>query len=400
MTVRLIQPTGRGFLLFDSHPDGCARLVTDMAERAQPATPANGGERPVALIIGSSSGYGLAATVAGISRYGVQGVGLCFERPPTERRTATAGWYRTIATAKLAEEAGSDFAFVNGDAFTDTTKDDVLDLIAKRFGGIDYLIYSVAAPRRTDPLTGVVHQSVIQPIGAEHVTKTLEFDSDGTPRLREIHAQPATAEETADTVKVMGGEDWSRWVDALDSRGLIRPGFTTVALSYIGSHLTSAIYRQGTIGAAKLHLESTASALGGRLSTYGGRALTSVNGAAVTQASTAIPGIALYVSLLRGVLGEDMRSPLDQSIDLWDQLLGAAPLDVDGQGRIRLDGWELAEDVQAAVTERWKVATADTIGDLADIDWFRDEVRRLYGFEVPNVDYSRLCDPDLPWPAA
>ncbi|WP_433423607.1 enoyl-[acyl-carrier-protein] reductase FabV [Microtetraspora malaysiensis] len=399
MTARLIQPSGRGFLLFDSHPAGCARIVADMAAQVQPKTQPGEGKRPVALVIGSSAGYGLAASVAGITRYGVQGVGLCFERPPTARRTATAGWYRTIATATLAQETGSDFAFVNGDAFADATKDDVLDLVAKRFGGIDYLIYSVAAPRRTDPVTGALHQSVIQPIGAEHVTKTLEFDEDGTPHLKEIRVQPATDEEAADTVKVMGGEDWARWVDALEARDLIRPGFTTVALSYIGSHLTSAIYRAGTIGAAKLHLEGTASVLRDRLSAHGGRALTSVNGAAVTQASTAIPGIALYVSLLRDVLGEGMASPLAQSIDLWDQLTGTAPLDTDEQGRIRLDRWELDEEVQAAVTERWEAATPDTIGDLADTGWFRDEVRRLYGFEVPGVDYTLLSDPDLLWPA-
>ncbi|WP_066943069.1 enoyl-[acyl-carrier-protein] reductase FabV [Microtetraspora fusca] len=398
MTARLIQPSGRGFLLFDSHPAGCARIVADMAAQVQRKTRPGEGDRPVALVIGSSAGYGLAAAVAGIARYGVQGVGLCFERPPTARRTATAGWYRTIATATLAREAGSDFAFINGDAFADATKDDVLDLVAKRFGGIDYLIYSVAAPRRTDPVTGALHQSVIQPIGAEHLTKTLEFDSDGAPHLKEIRVQPATDEETADTVKVMGGEDWARWVDALEARDLIRPGFSTVALSYIGSHLTSAIYRAGTIGAAKLHLEGTASVFGDRLSAYGGRALTSVNGAAVTQASTAIPGIALYVSLLRDVLGEGMASPLAQSVDLWDQLIGTSPLDIDERGRIRLDRWELDEEVQAAVTERWKAATPDTIGDLADTGWFRSEVRRLYGFEVPGVDYSLPCDPDLPWP--
>ncbi|MEU8244748.1 enoyl-[acyl-carrier-protein] reductase FabV [Nonomuraea sp. NPDC048916] len=400
MTARLIQPTGRGFLLFDSHPEGCARIVTDMAAHISPVTRPDGGERPVALVIGSSAGYGLAAAVAAIARYGVQGVGLCFERAPTERRTGTAGWYRTIATATLAKEAGSDLTFVNGDAFADATKESVLDLIAKRFGGIDYLIYSVAAPRRADPVTGTVHQSVIQPIGAEHVTKTLEFDPDGTSRLREISVPPATDKETADTVKVMGGEDWFRWVEALGSRGLVRPGFTTVALSYIGSHLTSAIYRLGTIGAAKLHLEDTAAALGDMLRGHGGRALTSVNGAAVTQASTAIPGNALYVSLLRGVLGDGMRSPLQQSIDLWDQLTGTAPLDTDERGRIRLDRWELDDQVQESVTERWKAATSDTIGTLAATDWFRDEVRRLYGFDVPGVDYSRPCEPDLPWPAS
>ncbi|MFI7644051.1 enoyl-[acyl-carrier-protein] reductase FabV [Nonomuraea sp. NPDC049400] len=395
MTARIITPRGRGFLLFDSHPAGCAKVVQDMHDQVAPATMH---DRPTALIIGSSAGYGLAATIAGIRRYGIQGVGLCFERPPTDRRTATAGWYRTLSTAELAAGAGSDFSFVNGDAFTDDTKQQVLDLLGTKFdGGIDYLIYSVAAPRRTHPVSGQTHQSVLKPIGQGYGTKTLDFSRD-VPTLKDIWIDPATDAEKADTIKVMGGEDWARWVDALAARRLLRPGFTTVALSYIGSHLTSQIYRQGTIGAAKAHLEGTALTIEGVLSGVDGRALTSVNGAAVTQASTAIPGTALYTSLLRGVLGATMQSPIAQAVDMWDQLTGAHELQLDEESRLRLDRWELHPSVQEQVTEGWEKATPDTIADLADIDWFTTEVRRLYGFAVNGVDYTAPCEPDLPWP--
>jgi enoyl-[acyl-carrier protein] reductase / trans-2-enoyl-CoA reductase (NAD+) len=392
MSERVIRPTGRGFLLLDAHPAGCFESVA--AIRPQPAQ----APRRVALIIGSSAGYGLATTIAGLSRYGVSGVGVAFERPPG-RRTATAGWYRTIATDRLAAELGADVTFVNADAFADSTKDEVLDLVAKRFGGLDYLIYSVAAPRRADPRTGATYASVIKPLGPAHTTRTLEFTPDGTAELREVTAEPATPEEAAATVKVMGGEDWHRWITALSERGLLNRGFQTVALSYIGSALTAAIYREGTIGAAKLDLEQTASTLTELLRPVGGRAFTSVNGAAVTQASTAIPGIALYVSLLRSVLGDRLRSPVEQSLELWDQLTGATPVDLDEQGRIRLDRWELADDVQSAVAALWREITPETIDRVADVDWFRAQFRGLYGFDVPGVDYDAPVEVDLPWPA-
>jgi enoyl-[acyl-carrier protein] reductase/trans-2-enoyl-CoA reductase (NAD+) len=388
---RIVRPTGRGFLLLDSHPTGCLATVDRMR------VPSTGGTGPTALIIGSSAGYGLAATIAGLARQGIQGVGIGFERPPG-RRTATAGWYRTIATAELASELGRDFTFRNADAFADETKQDTLDLIEKRFGGIDHLIYSVAAPRRTDPDTGTTYQSVIKPLGAAHTTKTLEFDRDGTPTLSELSADPGDDAETAATVKVMGGDDWARWIGALAGRGLLRDGFRTVALTYIGSRLTSAIYRDGTIGAAKAHLEATAADLTQVLAGVNGRAFTSVNGAAVTQASTAIPGIALYVSLLRRVLGDRLQSPMEQSIQLWDQLTGVSPLDLDEQGRIRLDRWELDPSVQDAVAARWAAITQDTIAEHADVDWFRSQFRALYGFDVPGIDYDLPVDPDLPWP--
>ncbi|MFB7254490.1 enoyl-[acyl-carrier-protein] reductase FabV [Streptomyces nojiriensis] len=400
MSKRVLTPRNRGFLFLDSHPAGCERLVADMWQDCPDPAELPEGAGPVALIIGSSAGYGLAATVAGLKRAGVRGIAVSFEKAPTERRTATAGWYRTAATADLARTAGRDLVFLNGDAFSDTMKNEVADLIEQRFGGrLDYLIYSVAAPRRTDPDTGTTYASVLKPIGRANRTKTLVFDDRGVPAVREVETGPAEGDDVEQTVAVMGGADWERWIDHLAGRGLLGEGFATAALSYIGSPLTAAIYRQGTIGAAKAHLEATARTLNERLgTTLGGRAVTSVNGAAVTQSSTAIPGIALYTGLLRGVLGADLVPPVRQLAALWDQLTGTAPLALDDEGRVRLDTWELTDDVQAAVAGRWEAATTDTIAALADLDWFHTEVQRLYGFAVPGVDYTAAVDTDVPWP--
>lgn len=214
-----------------------------------------------------------------------------------------------------------------------------------------------------------------------------------------METAPARDDDIEQTTAVMGGADWERWIAHLADRDLLADGFTTAALSYIGSPLTAGIYRQGTIGAAKAHLEATARTLDERLGKLlGGRALTSVNGAAVTQSSTAIPGIALYVGLLRGVLGQDMVPPIDQLTGLWDQLTGTRPLTLDDEGRLRLDLWELAPAVQEAVAGRWNRATTETIAGLADLDWFHAEVQRLYGFAVPGVDYTAPVDTDIPWP--
>ncbi|MET9609403.1 enoyl-[acyl-carrier-protein] reductase FabV [Streptomyces sp. NPDC006512] len=399
MNERVIAPKSRGFLFLDSHPEGCRRLVDEMW-RAVPAPLAAGGEGPVALVIGSSAGYGLAATIAGLARVGIRGIGVCFEKAPA-RRTGTAGWYRTAATDRLARLHGRDMVFLNGDAFGDAMKEQVADLLAERFGGrLDYLVYSVAAPRRTDPDTGEVYASVLKPVGSRHTTKTLVFDDHGAPEVKEVTTAPAEGDDVEQTVAVMGGADWERWITFLAGRSLLAEGFTTAALSYIGSPLTAAIYRQGTIGAAKAHLEATARTLDERLGkTLGGRAVTSVNAAAVTQSSTAIPGIALYTGLLRGVLGDAMVAPVGQLVSLWDQLTGAQPLALDDEGRVRLDTWELDPAVQNAVAERWNTATGDTVTELADLGWFGDEVRRLYGFCVDGVDYTAPVETDVPWPA-
>ncbi|MGW0908653.1 enoyl-[acyl-carrier-protein] reductase FabV [Streptomyces sp. NPDC002853] len=399
MSERVIAPKSRGFLFLDSHPGGCRQLVEEMWQ-AVPAPASVGDGGPVALVIGSSAGYGLAATIAGLARIGIRGIGVCLEKAPA-RRTGTAGWYRTAATDRLAQQHGRDMIFVNGDAFSEAVKEQVADLLAERFGGrLDFLIYSVAAPRRADPDTGKMYASVLKPIGSPHTTKTLFFDEGGSAEVKEVTTAPAEGDDIEQTVAVMGGTDWERWITFLADRSLLAEGFTTAALSYIGSPLTAGLYRQGTIGAAKSHLEATARTLDERLSkTLGGRAVTSVNAAAVTQSSTAIPGIALYVGLLRRVLGDAMVTPIGQLVELWDQLTGARPLDLDDEGRVRLDAWELDPAVQRAVGERWSDATSDTITELADLEWFSDEVRRLYGFSVPGIDYTAAVETDAPWPS-
>ena len=401
MSARVISPRNRGFLFLDSHPAGCSKLVEEMWNSVPAPDLATASQAPVALVIGCSAGYGLAATIAGLARHGIRGIGVGFEKAP-DRRTGTAGWYRTAATDRLARAHGRDFAFLNGDAFSDAMKDQVAEIVRERFDGrVDYLIYSVAAPRRTDPDTGAAYASVLKPIGRANQTKTLAFDEEATPLVTTIETPPAENDEITQTVNVMGGDDWRRWIDHLDARGLLANGFTTVALTYIGSPLTAALYREGTIGAAKQHLERTARELNARLAEQvSGRALTSVNGAAVTQSSTAIPGIALYISLLRSVLGDRMRAPIAQLTSLWDQLTGLQPLTLDDQDRVRLDTWELDPEVQAAVATRWQEATTDNIPTLADLTWFHDQVRQLYGFAVPGIDYSAPVETDEPWPAA
>jgi enoyl-[acyl-carrier protein] reductase / trans-2-enoyl-CoA reductase (NAD+) len=396
---RVVTASGRGFLLLDAHPAGCETTVRDLAAAIPPLPEVERGLRPVALVIGSSAGYGLATTVAGLARHGITGLGICFEKAPG-RRTGTAGWYRTAATASLAAATGSGFTFLNADAFTNETKDQAAAILAAKYGPLDYLIYSVAAPRRTDPDTGTTYTSVLKPLGQAAATRTLSFTADGEASLGETVIEAATQEEKDATIAVMGGADWERWVTALYGKGLLAAGFRTVALTYIGSELTAPVYRHGTIGAAKIDLEATASRITATLEAAGGRAWTCVNGAAVTQASTHIPGIALYVSLLRAVLGDKLQPPATQAVQLWDRLTATAPLDTDENGRIRLDQWELDPGVQAEVARRWHAATPDTIGDLADITWFRAQFRALYGFDVPGIDYTAEVETDIPWPGA
>ena len=320
-------------------------------------------------------------------------------REGTRTAHGTACGSRTAVTASLAATLGSGFTFLNADAFTDETKDQAAAILAGHYGPLDYLIYSVAAPRRTDPDTGITYTSVLKPLGQAATTRTLSFTTDGEPALSETVIEPATQQEKDATVAVMGGADWERWITALNSKGLLAAGFRTVALTYIGSELTAPVYRHGTIGAAKIDLEATASRITAGLEAVGGRAWTCVNGAAVTQASTHIPGIALYVSLLRAVLGDQLQPPAAQAVQLWDQLTAAAPPGTDENGRIRLDRWELDPSVQAEVTRRWHAATPGTIGDLAAITWFRAQFRALYGFDVPGTDYTAEVETDIPWPA-
>ncbi|MFZ3467746.1 enoyl-[acyl-carrier-protein] reductase FabV [Streptomyces sp. 4.24] len=394
MSLREIKPGNRGHLYVNSHPAGCEAVVDRMWQQAP--DPVGDRPGPVALVIGSSAGYGLAATLVGLRAHRMRGLGIAFEAAETERRTAGAGWYRTARTAELAAETGADFTFLNGDAFSDAVKDEAADRLAARFGAIDLLIYSIAAPRRTDPLTGEVHHSAIKPLGADYRAKTLVFE-DGAPRIGEMRLEAADEAERDATVRVMGGADWEMWIDTLQSRGLLADGFRTVALSYVGSDITAPIYRAGTIGAAKQDLEDTARTLAARLKGTG-HAHTVVAGAAVTQASTAIPSIALYTSILHRVAGDGWQTTVDQAAVLWSRLTGDSELGLDDQDRIRLDDWEMAPGVQAAVRAAWDRADTDTIGTGADTGWFRDQVGRLYGWDVPGVDYEAVAETTVPWP--
>jgi enoyl-[acyl-carrier protein] reductase / trans-2-enoyl-CoA reductase (NAD+) len=391
MVARVLRPEGKGFIFLDSHPAGCARTVDEMISetaRAVDAASVTAGQR--ALIIGCSAGYGLAAAVAGLFGFRARVIGLCYERPATARRSASAGWYRVAALADRAAEAG------NGDCFDPAVRSGVLDRAAALFGSVDVLIYSVAAPRRTDPVTGTVHHSVVKPLGAAYRARSVAF-ADGVV-LRDTTVEPATEAETASTIAVMGGADWSDWVGDLAARGLLAPGFRTVALTYVGSELTAPIYRHGTIGRAKDDLEATASRLSDGVLAGVGTALTSVNCAAVTMSSLAIPGISLYLSLLRAVAASAAESPIRQSLRLWNHLTGREAAPADGQRRLRLDGWELADAVQREVRARWAASPEQLAAGLADLDWFRREIWRLYGFDVAGIDYGRPAEVDVAWP--
>ncbi|MFF4851133.1 enoyl-[acyl-carrier-protein] reductase FabV [Streptomyces sp. NPDC001194] len=398
MSPRQIEPKQRGFLIVNSHPEGAAQTV----RRTWEEIPARAdGRKPVALILGHSAGYGLATLLAGLRRHGIRGIGVAYEAADTGRRTATAGWYRTATAARLAAEDGHDIRFVNADAFSADAKAHVADLLEQHYGPVDHLVYSLAAPRRTDPATAAVHHSVIKPLGAAYEAPALDF-SGADPKVTRARIEPGTEDETRATVAVMGGDDWALWVRALAARRLLADGFTTVALTYVGSEVTAPVYRQGTIGAAKEHLERTAHDLNASplLEEKDGRAFTVVAGAAVTQASSAIPSIALYTAFLRTVLGErGFRSTAEQAVDLWDQLEGRTPLLLDEAGRIRLDGWELDDRVQGRVRELWADPERGLEAARAGADWFMGQVRELYGWGVEGVAYGRPVETDVAWPA-
>jgi enoyl-[acyl-carrier protein] reductase/trans-2-enoyl-CoA reductase (NAD+) len=401
MAARVLRPEGKGFIFLDSHPAGCAAIVDAMiGEAGRGRGSAAGpvfGPRPSALVVGCSAGYGLAAAVAGLFGYDASVIGVCYERTATPRRSASAGWYRTAALAARAAECGSVFEAVNGDCFDPQVRADVLDRAAAVFGQVDVLIYSVAAPRRTDARTGTTYHSAVKPIGTAYRTRNVAF-ADGVV-LRESTQEPASDDEIAATVKVMGGEDWETWIADLAQRDMLAPGFRTAALTYVGSELTAPIYRLGTIGRAKDHLEATAARLtGGVLSPADGAALTCAHSAAVTLSSLAIPGISLYLSLLHNVAGGAAESAVQQSARLWSHLTGRNIGPTDGLGRLRLDDWELATYVQDELRRRWQAGIGDLTGGLADLDWFRRQIWQLYGFDVPGVDYNEPVEVDRPWP--
>jgi enoyl-[acyl-carrier protein] reductase/trans-2-enoyl-CoA reductase (NAD+) len=345
------------------------------------------------LVVGSSTGYGLASRITAAFGGDAATIGVFFERPGEEDRCATAGWYNNAAFEKEARAAGLYAKSLNGDAFSDEIKRQAIELIKADLGQIDCLVYSLASPRRTHPKTGVVHNSVLRPVGETFTAKTVNTDK-GT--VTQISIEPATEEDIANTVAVMGGEDWQMWVDALQAAGLLAEGFTTVAYSYLGPELTRAIYRNGTIGKAKEHLEATAHALQAQLAPLHGRAFVSVDKALVTQASSAIPVVPLYISLLYKVMKPKglHEGCIEQINRLFrTQLYGGATPTPDEEGRLRIDDWEMRPDVQEAVAALWEQVNTENLAEISDIAGYRAEFLKLFGFGLPGIDYSAEVDP-------
>jgi len=379
-----------------AHPAGCAAHVQEQIDLVKSRGPIKNGPRSV-LVIGSSTGYGLASRIAAAFGSGAKTLGVFYERPSEEGRPATPGWYNTIAFTRAARADGLYAANLNGDAFSDDIKKQALAVIARDMGPIDLVVYSLASPRRQHPRTGVVHKSTLQPLGVPYTNKTVDTDK-GV--VSEITIQPADDTGVADTVAVMGGEDWEFWIQALADAKLLAPGATSVAYSYIGPSQTWPIYKDGTIGRAKIDLERAAKAIDTKLKAHGGgRALVSVNKALVTQASSAIPVVPLYISILYRVMkGKGLHEGcIEQMQRLFaTQLFNGHVPKLDSEGRTRVDDWEMRPDVQAAVAEIWPKVTTENLTELTDIAGYRTEFLKLFGFGLPGIDYNAEIEPHLP----
>ncbi len=385
-----IEPKIRSNICLTAHPVGCREQVREQIAYVQGQPPIDGPKR--VLVVGSSNGYGLAARITSAFSCGAATAGVFYERPGTEKRTATVGWYNNVAFEEEARKIGLAAVSVNGDAFSNDVKSETIQRIQDEMGPVDCVIYSIAAPRRIDSETGEIYSSVVKPIGQQFRGKTVDIK---TGALSDVVAEPATEEEIAETVKVMGGEDWMDWISALNDRDMLAPGAVTVALSYVGPAFTAAIYRDGTIGRAKEHLEASAEEIQGRFKDQNLRAIVSVNKALVTRASAVIPSVTLYISLLYAVMKRKglHEGCIQQMYRLYrDYLFTDDPNPLDPGGRIRLDDWEMRDDVQREVAELWQQVQDDPARRVPEIDGFRSEFLRHHGFEMPGVDYDLEVD--------
>ncbi|ULO10440.1 trans-2-enoyl-CoA reductase family protein [Paenibacillus sp. 19GGS1-52] len=382
----IIKPRTRGFICTTAHPAGCAHQVQQQIEYVQ-SQPQIKGPRKV-LVIGASAGYGLASRIVAAFGAGASTIGVYRQSISSETRTASAGWYNSAAFEKLAQDAGLQSYSVTGDAFSQETKDRTIELIQSEMGQVDLVIYSVASARRTDPETGENFNSVLKPIGSTYTNKTVNFH---TGEVSLVSIEPATDKEVLDTVKVMGGEDWQLWINALLQAGVLTNDAVTIAYSYMGSEITKAVYRGGSIGRAKDHLEATASQLNEQLAVHGGRAYVAVSKGLVTQSSSAIPVVPLYISALYKVMKEQglHEGCIEQAYRLFaDRLYAAEGTAVDEEGRIRIDDLEMAPSVQDEVTRLWAKLSTENIYKLSDLLNYRREFFQLFGFEIEGIDYE------------
>ena len=382
----IIEPRMRGFICASSHPKGCEQNVKNQIEYIKSKGPINGAKK--VLVIGASTGFGLASRIS--SAYGSDAatIGVFFEKPPTEGKTASPGWYNSAAFETEAHKAGLYAKSINGDAFSNEIKQQTLALIKSDLGQVDLVIYSLASPVRLHPVTGVLHRSVLKPIGDVYTNKTVDFHSG---KVSEISIEPCNGDDIENTIAVMGGEDWAMWIDALKAQNLLAPGAITVAYSYIGPSLTEAVYRKGTIGRAKDHLEATAFAITDSIADIDGKAFVSVNKALVTQASSAIPVIPLYISLLYKIMKEEgiHEGCIEQIQRLYqERLFTGNEIPVDEKGRIRVDDWEMRSDVQEKIAKLWGEAVTENLSEIGDLEGYRKDFYNLFGFDVDGVDYE------------
>lgn len=382
----IIEPRMRGFICLTAHPKGAEQSVKNQIEYVKSKGKIDGAKK--VLVIGASTGFGLASRITSAFGSDAATIGVFFEKPPMEGKTASPGWYNSAAFEAEAHKAGLYAKSINGDAFSNEVKDQTIELIKKDLGQVDLVIYSLASPVRTNPVTGITHRSVLKPIGDTFSNKTVDFH---TGKVSEISIEPSKEDDIENTVAVMGGEDWAMWMEAMKKAGVLAPGAMTIAYSYIGPSLTEPVYRKGTIGRAKDHLEATAFSITDSLKDIGGKAYVSVNKALVTQASSAIPVIPLYISLLYKVMKEEgiHEGTIEQIQRLYQQRLytgGEVP--TDEKGRIRIDDWEMRDDVQRKVAALWEKATTENLSEIGDLEGYRKDFYNLFGFDIEGVDYK------------
>ena len=390
----IIKPRVRGFLCVTSHPAGCDANIKRQIDYVTSQGPIAGGPKRV-LVIGASTGYGLSSRITAAFGCGADTLGIFFEKEGTQTKPGTAGWYNSAAIHHHAQAAGLYAKSINGDAFSNAVKQKAIDTIKADMGQIDLVVYSLASPRRQHPVTGVVHNSTLKPIGGDAVQKGVNTDKE---EVQDFHLEQATQDEIDNTVAVMGGEDWQMWIDALDDAGVLADGAKTTAYTYIGEKLTWDIYWHGTIGAAKKDLDKRVVAIRARMAAKGGDARVSVLKAVVTQASAAIPAMPIYLALLFKVMKEQgtHEGCIEQIDGLFrDSLYSTQPY-LDEEGRLRADGQELDPAIQDAVAKLWQGVNTETLRQLSDFEGYKREFLQLFGFEVDGVDYAADVNPEVP----
>ncbi|MFC3282865.1 enoyl-ACP reductase FabV [Litchfieldella rifensis] len=389
----IIKPKVRGFICTTTHPVGCEKNVLEQIE----ATRARGldktqGPRKV-LVIGASSGYGLAARVTAAFGYGADTLGVFFEKPGAEKKPGTAGWYNSAAFDKFAKAEGLYSKSINGDAFSHEARAKAIELIKQDLGQVDLVVYSLASPVRKLPDSGELKRSALKPIGETYRATAIDTNKD---TIIEAEVEPATQQEIDDTIAVMGGEDWELWIDALDEAGVLAPGAKSVAFSYIGTEITWPIYWHGALGKAKEDLDRAAGEIDAKLKASGGSANVAVLKSVVTQASAAIPVMPLYIAMVYRVMKEQglHEGTIDQLNRLFgERLYSGQPPETDEAGRLRLDDWELRVDVQQACKDLWPQVTSDNLFAITDYAGYKHEFLKLFGFEREDVDYDADVDP-------